>query len=246
MTMSGVSRDHARNRAVIWRDCAQSPVSPNMAFASLYAIAFVTGLLCGIFSARASEPIVLATYGDSLSAGYDLKESDSFPVQLERALKTRGHNVRVVNASVSGDTTAAGLARLDWSFPQGAQGAILELGANDALRGLDPEKARANLDKLITRIKGKGAEVLLAGMLAPRNMGARYSQAFDRIYPELAAKHDVLLYPFFLFDVVGKRELNLDDGLHPNAKGVKKIVEQILPKVEELLSRISARAAATR
>ena len=194
---------------------------------------------------RAADQVLLVTYGDSLSAGFGLSEKDAFPAQLEKALRAKGHNVRIVNASVSGDTTAAGLARFDWSFPDGAQGVILELGANDALRGLPPEKARSNLDQLITRIKAKGAEPLLAGMLAPRNLDAKYTQAFDSIYPDLAKKHDILLYPFFLYDVAGKKELNLEDGLHPNAAGVKRIVEQIVPKVEDLLGRISARTAKT-
>lgn len=197
------------------------------------------------FSTRAAQEIVLVTYGDSLTAGYELAEEDAFPAQLEKALKGRGHNVRVLGASVSGDTTAAGLARFDWSFPEEADGVILELGANDALRGLKPETTRSNLDELITRIKAKGAEVLLTGMLAPRNMGADYTESFDRIYPELAKKHDVPLYPFFLYDVVGKKDLNLGDGLHPNPNGVKKIVEQISPKVDELLERIAARPART-
>ena len=194
---------------------------------------------------QAADQIILVTYGDSLSAGFGLAEEDAFPAQLEKALHARGHYVKVVNASVSGDTTAAGLARFDWSFPQGAKGVIIELGANDALRGLAPDKTRANLDALIARVKSKGAEPLLTGMLAPRNLGVKYTTAFDRIYPELAKKHEVLLYPFFLFDVVGKRDLNLADGLHPNPKGVKKIVEQIVPKVEELLSRISKQLAKT-
>jgi len=232
------------NRAALWRLPTGGRTRGGAARALLYATALAIGLSCGIFSARA-ETVTLVAYGDSLSAGYNLKEEDSFPVQLEKALKERGHDVRVVNVSVSGDTTAAGLARLDWSFPQGAQGAILELGANDALRGHDPKETRANLDKLIARLKAKGAKVLLAGMLAPRNMGVKYSTAFDRIYPELARKHDVLFYPFFLYDVVGKRELNLDDGLHPNPQGVKRIVEQILPKAEELLQRIAAKPATT-
>ena len=189
---------------------------------------------------HAADQIQLVTYGDSLSAGFGLAEEDAFPAQLEKALRARGHNVRITNASVSGDTTAAGLARFDWSFPDGAHGVILELGANDALRGLAPDKTRANLDQLITRIRAKGAEPLLTGMLAPRNLGVKYTNAFDRIYPELAEKHGVLLYPFFLFDVVGKKKLNLPDGLHPNPAGVKKIVAQIVPKVEELLARISA------
>ena len=207
----------------------------------LYALALVILLSCIGFSARAGEKIVLAIYGDSLSAGFGLSESQTFPAELEKALKARGHNVQVVNVSVSGDTTAAGLKRFEWSFPKGAHGAILELGANDAMRGLNPGKARANLDELLKRIKAKGAEPLLAGMLAPRNLGVEYSQSFDPIYPELAKAHDVLLYPFFLFDVVGKRDLNLPDGLHPNPQGVKKIVEQMLPVVEKLLRRISAR-----
>lgn len=194
---------------------------------------------------QAADQILLVTYGDSLSAGFGLAEEDAFPSQLEKALLARGHNVKVVNASVSGDTTAAGLSRFDWSFPQGAKGVIIELGANDALRGLAPEKTRENLEALIARVKSKGAEPLLTGMLAPRNLGVKYTTAFDRIYPELAKKHEVLLYPFFLFDVVGKRDLNLADGLHPNPKGVKKIVEQIVPKVEELLSRISKQQAKT-
>lgn len=199
-------------------------------------------LLCGMpVQGRAAQEIVLVTYGDSLSAGFGLKEKDAFPAQLEEALKKRGHKVRVVNSSVSGDTTAAGLKRFDWSFPAEADGAILELGANDAMRGLKPENARANLDEMLKRMKAKGVEALLTGMLAPRNMGVEYTTAFDGIYRDLAKKHGVLLYPFFLFDVVGKRELSLEDGLHPNPKGVAKIVEQIVPVVEKLLVRISQR-----
>ncbi len=211
----------------------------------LYGLALAILLSFTSISVRAGERILLATYGDSLSAGFGLSETDAFPAQLEKALKERGHDVRVVNASVSGDTTAAGLKRFEWSFPKGAQGAILELGANDALRGLDPAKTRDNLDALITRIKAKGAEPLLAGMLAPRNLGVEYSQKFDPIYPALAKKHDLLLYPFFLFDVAGKRNLNLADGLHPNPEGVKLIVKQMVPLVEKLLGRISGRQSKT-
>ena len=189
----------------------------------------------------AADEIVLVTYGDSLSAGFGLSEKDAFPAQLEAALKQLGHKVHVVNASVSGDTTAAGLNRFDWSFPKSADGAILELGANDAMRGLKPENAQANLDEILKRMKARGVEPLLTGMLAPRNLGAKYTIAFDGIYRELAKKHGVLLYPFFLYDVVGKRDLSLDDGLHPNPKGVARIVEQIVPVVEKLLARIKAR-----
>ncbi len=190
---------------------------------------------------HAAEETVLVTYGDSLSAGFGLSESDAFPAQLEAALKQRGHRIRIINASVSGDTTAAGLNRFVWSFPQNADGAILELGANDAMRGLRPENARANLDEILQRMKAKGIEALLTGMLAPRNLGVEYTTAFDGIYRKLAKKHGVLLYPFFLYDVVGKRDLVLDDGLHPNRKGVARIVEQIVPVVEKLLARIKAR-----
>jgi acyl-CoA thioesterase-1 len=208
---------------------------------ALYAAALAILLSCWGLGVQAGERIVLVTYGDSLSAGFGLRESQAFPAQLEKALSARGHNVQIVNASVSGDTTSAGLKRFEWSFPKGAHGAILELGANDALRGLDPDKTRANLDELLKRIKEKGAEPLLTGMLAPRNLGVEFSSKFDPIYPELAKKHAVLLYPFFLFDVVGKRDLSLPDGLHPNPKGVIKIVEQILPIVEKLLGRIAVR-----
>ena len=213
--------------------------------ALLYASALII-LLC--FSGRyvrAGEQITLVVYGDSLSAGYGVREAQAFPARLESALTARGHDVRVINASVSGDTTAAGLARFEWSFPTRAHGVILELGANDALRGLRPDLSRANLDKLLARIKARGVEPLLAGMLAPRNLGVEYTKAFDRIYPELAKKHDVLLYPFFLYDVAGKRKLNQADGLHPNPEGVKVIVAGMLPVVEKLLSRIAARRATT-
>ena len=178
---------------------------------------------------HAGEEIVLVTYGDSLSAGFGLREKDAFPAQLEAALNKRGHKVRVVNASVSGDTTAAGLKRFDWSFPKNADGAILELGANDAMRGLKPENARANLDEILMRMKAKGVEALLTGMLAPRNLGVEYTTAFDRIYRELAKMHGVLLYPFFLFDVVGKRDLSLDDGLHPTAKALRESSSRSYP-----------------
>ncbi|MHA1164294.1 MAG: arylesterase [Alphaproteobacteria bacterium] len=226
--MNTLSESHTMNRA------GKIPVL-------LYGLIISILLLSLTVKGHAGEEIVLVTYGDSLSAGFGLREKDAFPAQLETALKKRGHKVRVVNASVSGDTTAAGLNRFDWSFPKNADGAILELGANDAMRGLKPENARANLNEILKRMKEKGVEALLTGMLAPRNLGVEYTTAFDGIYRELAKKHGVLLYPFFLFDVVGKRDLSLDDGLHPNRKGVARIVEQIVPVVEKLLTRITAR-----
>jgi acyl-CoA thioesterase-1 len=192
--------------------------------------------------ARAQEkPVKLVAFGDSLTAGYGLAAADAFPSRLQRELAARGYKVEVFNAGVSGDTTAAGLDRLAWAVPGDADGVIVELGANDALRGLDPAAARANLDKILATIRAQGPEILLAGMRAPRNLPAIYVSSFDAIFPELAAKHGALLYPFFLETIALKPELNLADGIHPNARGVAAIVTDILPKVEELLARIKAR-----
>jgi acyl-CoA thioesterase-1 len=189
-------------------------------------------------------PVRIVVLGDSLVSGHDITVSDAFPAQLERALKGRGHAVEVANAGVSGDTTAGGLERVAWAVPKGTDAVILELGANDALRGLDPMRAKANLDRIITQVKASGAEVLLAGMLAPRNLGETYGKAFDGIYPELARKHGTLLYPFFLDGIVYDTKLNLGDGLHPNAKGVAEIVRRMLPTVEQLIARVRARQTA--
>jgi acyl-CoA thioesterase I len=187
------------------------------------------------------KPITLVALGDSLSAGYQLPAAKAFPVQLEAALKARGHNVSVINAGVSGDTTAAGLDRLAWAVPPEADAVIVELGANDALRGLDPTQARANLDKILTALAADKRDLLVAGMRAPANMPPTYRDTFDRIFPELATKHSALLYPFFLEKVALQPKLNLADGIHPTAEGVALIVEDILPKVEELLARVTAR-----
>jgi acyl-CoA thioesterase-1 len=195
-------------------------------------------------AAPASQPLRIVVLGDSLVAGLGLKPSEAFPAQLERALKERGHDVEVINAGVSGDTTAGGLDRVGWAVPERTGAGDLELGANDALRGLDPRRAKSNLDKIITTLKAGGAEVLLAGMLAPRNLGEPYTRAFDAIYPELAAKHGLLLYPFFLDGVAMNAKLNLDDGLHPNSRGVAEITKKILPSVEQLIERARARQAA--
>ncbi len=203
-------------------------------------------LLVPMSTASAQErPIRIVAFGDSLTAGYGLPPKNAFPVRLEAALKGRGHNVTVVNAGVSGDTTAGGLARLDWAVPDDADAVIVELGANDALRGLPPAAARKNLEAILTRIKGKGADILLTGMRAPRNYGPEYTSAFDRIFPALAREHDTLYYPFFLEGVVLNESLNLDDGLHPNAKGIDVIVQGILPHVEELIARVKKRQAPT-
>jgi acyl-CoA thioesterase-1 len=206
------------------------------------ALAAATLLLPGGGEARAApgRPLRIVALGDSLTAGYGLPQSAAFPAVLERALKARGHNVEIVNAGVSGDTASGGLDRLDWSVPDGTDGVILELGANDMLRGLDPAATRRALDAIITRLKARGIPVLLAGMYASRNLGPDYVQRFDAIYRDLAAKHALVLYPFFLEGVAGQRQLNLPDGLHPTAKGVETIVERILPNVESFIARASA------
>lgn len=197
----------------------------------------------GRADAAADRPIRIVAYGDSLTAGFQLPPSASFPAQLERTLKAKGLAVEVINAGVSGDTTAAGLERFDWAVPDGVDGAIVELGANDALRGLKPSEARRNLAAILERLKSRGVEVLVAGMAAPRNWGEGYSAEFDRIFPELAREHGALLYPFFLDGVALKSELNLADGMHPNEKGVAVIVERITPSVLQLVERIKARRA---
>ena len=173
--------------------------------------------------------------GDSLSAGYGLPAAEAFPAQLEQALRQSGQAVRVINAGVSGDTTAGGLARLDWALAERPQLVIVQLGANDALRGLDPEQARANLDAILTRLKREETQILLAGMRAPRNLGPAYYTKFDRIYSDLARKHQVALDPFFLEGVALRPELNQADGLHPNAQGVAMVVRRLLPQVRALL-----------
>ena len=185
------------------------------------------------------RPLRIVALGDSLTAGYGLPASAAFPVVLEAALRARGHKVEIVNAGVSGDTAAGGLDRLDWSVPEGADGVILELGANDMLRGLDPEATRRSIEAIVTRLKARGVPVLLAGMLASRNLGADYVRRFDAIYRDIAARHGVMLYPFFLEGVAGQRGLNLPDGVHPTAQGVEAIVQRILPTVESFLARVS-------
>ncbi len=177
----------------------------------------------------------LMVLGDSLTAGYGLPSAQAFPVRLEAALRARGIAVTVLNAGVSGDTTAGGLARLDWSLADKPTHAIVELGANDMLRGLDPAQAKRNLDQILTRLKKEKVPVLIAGMLASRNLGADYQSRFDAMYPDLAKQHDVALYPFFLDGVATDPALNQSDGIHPNARGVDIIVERILPAVMTLL-----------
>jgi acyl-CoA thioesterase-1 len=204
-------------------------------------VALALACLALPFAAKADNPVRIVALGDSLTAGLGLSRQDAFPAKLEAALRAKGIAVTIENAGVSGDTTAGGLARLDWSVPEGTDAVILELGANDALRGLDPKAVRTALETIVRRLKARNIAVLLAGMLAPRNLGGDYAAAFDPIYPELAKAHDLVLYPFFLDGVAADRALNQGDGLHPTAAGVDAIVARILPKAEELIARAKAR-----
>ncbi|WP_279481127.1 arylesterase [Aureimonas sp. SK2] len=207
-------------------------------------LAFVTiGLGLALAApAKAQDPVrEVVAFGDSLSAGYGVGPGESFPEQLQAALNAAGHPARVVNAGVSGDTTTGGLARLDWSVPASADVVIVELGANDALRGVSPDVTRANLDAILEKLTARpNTQVLLAGMLSPPNMGPDYAARFNPIYAELAAKHDVPLYPFFLEGVAGDGALNQRDYMHPNAQGVAVIVKGILPQVIEALETSAA------
>jgi acyl-CoA thioesterase I len=185
--------------------------------------------------ARTAVPRVLVL-GDSLTAGFGLPQDGAFPVRLQAWLKGKGVNATVINAGVSGDTSAGGRARLDWALGANPpEFAIVELGANDALRGLSPDALYKNLDQIVTRLQARGVKVLLAGMYAPRNLGREYDSEFDAVYPRLAKQHGVLLYPFFLDGVEGDPSLIQADGLHPNAKGVDVIVDRIGPYVTKLM-----------
>lgn len=211
---------------------------PFKAACGFFAALAITALLSA--GAARAEPVRLVGFGDSLMAGYQLAASEAFPVRLEAALREKGYEVEIANAGVSGDTTSGGLARLDWSVPEGTQGVILELGANDALRGIPPEETEKNLDAMLTRLKERGIAVLLVGMLAPPNMGSEYGERFNGIYARLAEKHGAALYPFFLDGVVTKADLQLEDGMHPNAEGVAVMVQSILPVAEAFVRSIAA------
>ena len=194
----------------------------------------------GIPAAIAETPVKIVALGDSLTAGLGLPEKDGFVPRLQAALTAKGIAAAIMNAGVSGDTAAGGLARLDWSVPEGTDAVILELGANDMLRGFKPQVTRDALDKILQHLKERHIAVLLCGMRAAPNLGGDFTRSFEPIFPELAAKYGVLLYPFFLDGVAGDRSLNQHDGLHPTAAGVDTIVAGILPKVEELISRVRA------
>jgi len=205
----------------------------------------VAGLLLVLLatpSATAADPLRILAFGDSLTAGFGLADADGFVPQLQSALADKGIAARVTNAGVSGDTTAGGLARLDWSLADDPQLVIVELGANDGLRGLDPKTTAANLDGILAKLESQKRAILLAGMKAPRNLGTEYTTAFDAIYPDLAARHNVMLYPFFLDGVATDPQLNQEDGIHPNAAGVKVVVGHMLPYVLKAIDGIDRTA----
>ncbi|MDR3515135.1 MAG: arylesterase [Azospirillaceae bacterium] len=186
---------------------------------------------------RAATVTRLLAFGDSLTSGYGLAPADGFTAQLQIALQQQGLDVEVINAGVAGDTTAGGVSRLDWSLADHPDAVLLELGSNDALRALDPAVTRANLDHLLAALTGRHIPVLLAGMYAPPNLGSDYAQAFNSIFPDLARKYGVPLYPFFLDGVATEPHLNQNDGLHPNTDGVRVVVSKILPSVVALVGR---------
>ncbi len=208
-----------------------------MVFKRLAVILVVAvGALGAQVSASGAETTQIVGFGDSLMAGYQLAPGESFPEKLEQALKERGHDVVIANAGVSGDTTSGGLARIDWSVPDDTDLVILELGANDMLRGVSPSITRENLDTMIGRLTEKDIDVLLIGMMAAPNLGAEYAEAFNPIFPDMAEKYDLALYPFFLDGVATQQGLLLGDGMHPNAAGVDVMVERVLPLVEAELA----------
>ncbi|TPM30194.1 arylesterase [Mesorhizobium sp. B2-3-4] len=210
-----------------------------MSFKPRFAAGLILVLaICGAISSARAEPFKIVGFGDSLMAGFGLGPGEGFTDKLQAALRARGHDVTVANAGVSGDTSSGGLARLDWSVPDGTQLVVLELGANDMLRGIAPDITRKNLDEMLGKLKQRRIAVLLAGMRAAPNLGADYQKAFDAIFPDLAGKYDVALYPFFLDGVAGQPALQLEDGLHPNAGGVDLMVERILPTVEKAIAAV--------
>jgi acyl-CoA thioesterase I len=194
--------------------------------------------LCLLIPPASAKPVHIVALGDSLTAGYLLPADAAFPTVLEKALRRAGYDVAISNAGVSGDTAEDGLARLDWSVPDGTDGVILELGANDMLRGLAPTQTRQTLDSLLEKLTARHIKVLIAGMKASPSLGADYGRAFDAIYPGLAQKYRAPLYPFFLQGVTGNRDLELSDGLHPNPAGVQKIVASLLPVAESFVQSL--------
>jgi acyl-CoA thioesterase-1 len=207
-------------------------------FAAILRRYVVAALLVNLVAgAAAAEPAKILVLGDSIAAGFGLPPEEAFPARLESKLRAAGHDVRVINAGVSGDTTAAGLARLDWALGARPDFAVVELGGNDMLRGVDPAETRRNLDAILTRLKAARVPALILGMKAGRNLGADYVKAFDALFPELAEKHNAELYPFVLDGIALESAHNQGDGIHPNERGVAVLVDQVTPYMVRLLQR---------
>jgi acyl-CoA thioesterase-1 len=208
-----------------------------MAFKRLFVAFSVIAIAAfGLMTRAEAEPFRIVGFGDSLMAGYQLGPGESFPEKLQAALKAKGIDVEVTGAGVSGDTTSGGLARLDWSVPDGTDLVLLELGANDMLRGIAPKATEKNLDSMLARLKERKVQVLLIGMMAAPNLGPEYAETFNGIYPRLAEKYGVALYPFFLEGVAGDLKLVQEDGMHPTAAGIDIMVERMLPAVEKVIA----------
>lgn len=241
-TGSRPEQGKGRSRPVPGRYGRAAALVQSLAAVFLLAVTLALAMATMGHAQTQAKPLKLVALGDSLSAGYNLPGSAAFPAVLEQALRQKGLAVEIVNAGVSGDTSQGGLERLDWSVPDDADGVILELGANDALRGVDPALTLKSLDAIITRLKARNIPVLLAGMYAPRNLGPDYAKRFDALYPQLAETHGLVLYPFFLEGIAGDRALNQPDLLHPTAEGVRVIVRNILPTVERFLATLPAKS----
>ena len=203
----------------------------------LLKVALALAITQGASVATANDVCRIAVLGDSLTTAYGLAVEEGFPAQLERRLRTEGYHCAVLDAGVGGDTTAGGLARLDWALADQPSHVIVELGGNDGLRALPPEQMEQNLDAIVSRLRADDVAVLLAGMRAPPNLGRTYGEAFEAVFPRVAERHDVPLYPFFLDGVAGAPELNQGDGIHPTAEGIAVMVERILPTVTAWLER---------
>ncbi|MCF6321877.1 MAG: arylesterase [Rhizobiaceae bacterium] len=202
-------------------------------------LVIVFGIWAAMISvAQSEQPKTIVVLGDSLSAGFGLAQNEAFPEQLSLVLKEKGLNININNAGVSGDTNISGLARLDWSVGEGTHAVILQLGANDAMRGIPPQVTEKNLTTIVEKLQQRGIEVLLAGMKAPPNMGNVYVEEFDGLYPNLASKYNLVFYPFFLDGVAAEIELNQADRIHPTAKGIKLMVSRFLPSAITLIERL--------
>ena len=220
------------------RKSGKFPSSPLYRAVLAFFLCALTAIADAPAMAEEKPPIDIIAFGDSLTAGYGLAPGDGFVPQLQAALTARGYHVRVGNGGVSGDTSTGGLARLDWVVGPKTRGVILELGANDMLRGIAPSVTRANLTRMIETLQARNIEVMLAGMVAAPNLGTAFAARFNPIYPQLAAQYGLVFYPFFLDGVAGQRELNLPDGIHPTAEGIGVIVENIMPQVEAFMARL--------